>query len=174
MSGKIIDLVGRRFGRLTVSNFSHSVGTRYYYNCLCDCGNSKTIRYDALTDGRTKSCGCLQKELAKIRCVEVGKKQKHGHSVGHKLSPIYNSWMSMKRRCTYTKYVGWKRYGGRGIKVCDRWMKFENFLEDMKERPDGMTLDRIDSDGDYTPENCKWSTPKEQSNNRRNNRKGII
>ena len=83
------------------------------------------------------------------------------------------TWYSMIRRCTVESHFKYKRYGGRGIKVCDRWMKFDAFLADMGERPSGMSIDRINNDGDYEPSNCKWSTPKEQANNRSNNQKEI-
>ncbi len=97
----------------------------------------------------------------------------HGHSRRGKKSTEYVVWNSMKNRCYNPKVKSYPSYGGRGIKVCNRWMKFENFLADMGERPAGMTLDRKDNSGDYTPINCKWSTPKEQAANRRVKRNAV-
>jgi hypothetical protein len=93
----------------------------------------------------------------------------HGHCIDK--SPTYNTWCAMKQRCNYKKSISYKHYGGRGIKVCDRWNVFDNFLEDMGERPDGMTLDRIDNNSNYYKENCKWSTWGEQVKNRRERKK---
>jgi len=92
---------------------------------------------------------------------------KHGHKVNKKASPTYNSWRAMRARCQHSNASNYERYGGQGIKVCDRWQDFENFLSDMGERPEGKTLDRIDNNKGYEPGNCKWSTPKEQSQNRK-------
>lgn len=115
-----------------------------------------------LRKGTSRSCGCLQKEMASER-------RTHGHSRGKHWNgtPTYLSWRAMKVRCTYAKHQGWKNYGGRGIKVCDRWLNsFENFLADMKERPKGTTLDRYpDNNGNYEPGNCRWATPKQQRHN---------
>ncbi len=137
---------------------------RRFYRCRCDCGKITVVNKESLTRGISKSCGCLAVYSIQQRCTT------HGHTVGHTTSRSYRAWQNMKRRCLKTTYKDYPDYGGRGIKVCDRWLKFENFYADMSERPEGLTLDREDNDGDYTPENCKWATPKEQANNRRTNR----
>lgn len=94
-------------------------------------------------------------------------KIKHGHC-SNGISPTYKTYWSMKERCLNKNHIYYNRYGGRGISICSRWLKsFENFLEDMGERPEGTTIDRIDNDGSYCPDNCKWSTPKHQANNRK-------
>lgn len=156
------NLVGKRFGRLIVLEYA---GEKKW-KCQCDCGETTVADGDSLRSGNKRSCGCLQTEMYKrAKCV------KHGESN----SPTYIRWLSMKRRCYYPKNVGYPNYGGRGIKVCDRWLGehgFENFLVDMGEAPSReYSLDRIDVNGDYTPENCRWATWKEQSNNKRTNRK---
>lgn len=168
MPGKFVDLTGAVFGKLLVLERQKSPELKHAASrwlCKCECGNTLTVRADSLRRGQ-QSCGCYRSEETIEKVREVGRQNKtHGKT----LTSTYHSWMTMKARCSNPNSNRHSNYGGRGIKVCERWAKFENFLEDMGERPDGMSLDRINSDGDYEPGNCKWSTQKEQQNNRRNN-----
>ena len=165
--GKKLNLTNKKFGRLTAIENTGKRGSnnRFIWLCKCECGKYKEVNSKDLLRKHTKSCGCLNNE----KRTQTGKSTKtHGHTCDRKQTLTYNSWMSMKYRCLNPKQKGYEYWGGRGITICERWMKFENFLEDMGERPEGMTLDRIDNDGNYEHSNCKWSTLKEQNNNRRN------
>ena len=154
--------VGNKYGRWMVKEFSHHDKYRNdYWVCECECGEFKTVQGGHLRNGSSKSCGCLQKELA------AKKKFIHGLSY-HPLKPIYYTVLS---RCHNPNNKEYNNYGGRGIKVCKRWRNsIKNFIEDMGERPDSQSIERIDNDGDYSPDNCKWATQSEQCRNNRNTR----
>ena len=163
--GNFIEMSGMRFGSLVVIGFADkSPSGALRWNCKCDCGNESKAFGGGLRSGRIKSCGCSQVK----RMREMGKaKRKHGMSHSKEES----AWRHAHDRCSNKKNAQYKNYGGRGIKVCDRWASFEAFLSDMGAAPSPMhSLDRIDSNKNYDPGNCRWATWKDQQRNRRNNR----
>lgn len=151
--------IGQKYGRLTVvEQVGKAKNGTYVFRCVCDCGGEKDVHSSALRNNLTRSCGCLYKESRKT-CNSA-----HGMAG----TTTHNSWLGMKQRCYYEKHDYYPSYGGRGIRVSERWLNsFQNFFEDMGEKPEGYSLDRVDVDGDYTPENCVWSTQQEQSRNTR-------
>jgi hypothetical protein len=158
-------LLGQRFGRYTVIAFAGSVrakgyrGTRRTWLCRCDCGNERVVPTCNLRTGNSKSCGCYKRE----RTSELSKKYVHGNTRANV------AWYSMRSRCTKPKSAFYSYYGGRGIKVCDRWLNdFEQFYADMGDCPEGYSLERLDVNGDYSPENCKWIPIADQGLNKRN------
>lgn len=161
---KRIDLTSKRFGSWTVLSCVGLRKRRLYWLAQCECGTERSIDSRVLREGFSQSCGCQTSELVRQRHT------KHGHA-GCPPSPSYRTWQGMIDRCFNPANKRYKDYGARGIAVCERWRKFENFLTDMRIRPEGKTLDRIDPDYNYEPTNCRWATIKEQRNNRRSDKK---
>lgn len=160
MGKERIFIVGKRFGRLTVLSYSHSIGYTKYYLCKCDCGNEKTISKCSLTSGKSKSCGCLHREIVKST---LGRPRLPNGYV--RLGRIYNG---MKKRCYDERSNRYSRYGARGIGICSEWLSDKNAFRlwaiNNGYRP-GLSIDRINNDEDYCPENCRWIDPRDQLSN---------
>lgn len=156
---KFIDLTGQKFGRLLVLGRAKNSRTGITrFNCLCDCGKRSIVTGVQLRNGHTQSCGCLRKDLLIT------------HNATN--SRLYTLWWGIKSRCNNSKCRGYKDYGGRGIKICKEWLDFQNFHDwaHANGYNDTLTIDRIDVNGNYCPENCRWADMKFQGNHRRNNR----
>lgn len=168
LSGHCNDHAGKRFGSLTVIEpVGRSKNNTIKWRCVCDCGGEIVAYSSALTSKTHPTISCVSCKRKR----QAASKSIHGHT-SRRNAPAhgtgtYKSWRAMRQRCEYPGTNSYENYGGRGIRVCDRWREsFEAFLEDMGERPEGSSLDRIDSDKDYEPGNCRWATSKEQSENR--------
>jgi hypothetical protein len=163
---KLVDLSGKRFGRLlVVERAGSNIHGSAMWKVRCDCGTVKLINGGTLRLGDSNSCGCLNKDQKKAMCIE--RNSTHGMAK----TKTYKVWNGMLQRCGNPKSSGFHKYGARGIKVCEHWNLFENFYADMGDPPSPKhTLDRINPKGNYCPENCRWTTQKVQQNNRSNNR----
>lgn len=154
-----VDRSGQRFGRLTALERRPPKNGSVSWLCKCDCGKEVVVDSSNLKQGITRSCGCLR----------VDAHAKHGHASRSGQSPTWRTWAEMKARCGNKKAPYYARYGGRGIRVCERWMTYASFLADMGERPSiKHSIDRLDVNGNYEPGNCRWANSTEQSRNKRN------
>lgn len=167
-------LAGQRFDRLTVQALSGVHPKRgTLWQCRCECGGERVVDANRLLAGAVRSCGCLNDEvragrLSAYRSEHPTLTIKHCHGRRGKKTATYNIWMGMRERCNNPNGHAWKYYGGAGVRVCERWEDFKNFLADMGERPPGLSIDRYpDPYGDYEPGNCRWATAFEQRHNRR-------
>lgn len=163
---KPADVSGQKFNRLTaIEPTGGRVANKIMWRCMCDCGSIAVANVAQLRNGQRTSCGC-----AKLSGKQIRKKApEHGHCVNGMNTATYRVWTGMLTRCRNKNDNGFRHYGARGISVCARWNEFANFLADMGERPAGMSLDRIDNDGNYCKENCRWATDIEQHRNRSDN-----
>jgi len=156
-----VDLTNRKFGRLTAIAQQGCIlsgkNRRLLWLCLCECGARVSVRVGHLTSGNTQSCGCLRTDSKRALLLTHGKSH----------TKIYMAWVGMLGRCKNPSNESYVNYGGRGIKVCERWELFENFIADMGNRPDGCSIERKDNDGNYEPGNCVWASQVTQNRNQR-------
>lgn len=173
--GNFVDLTGKRFGRWTVIGRAEDRVTaksrEIMWNCVCECGKQKVVKGGSLKSGKSVSCGCYSAEVTSAMLVK--RHRDNQQEIVRTKERLHNTWTSMIQRCTNKNHKYYHYYGGRGITVCDEWKK--DYLEFRKWAiangwKEGLTLDRINNDFPYCPENCRFATKKEQANNRRNNR----
>lgn len=156
--GRFLDITGEHFGRLKVNHIAgRNKHNQILWHCTCECGKEAVVIGHLMRYGYTQSCGCLHREMASKINLSHGMAQK----------PIYRIWRSMMQRCYDKNSNAYGRYGGRGISVCESWQDFNSFYADMGDRPEGLSLERVDNDGDYSPENVVWADAKAQARNRR-------
>ncbi len=159
----LIDITGQRFGRLVAMSYERRGGLTMW-NVQCDCGKLSVVCSRSLRTGATRSCGCLNKEFARSR------NRSNGYGHPHKGLRIHKVWQTMHYRCKSPDNNSYDRYGGRGIKVCDRWNDYDSFLIDMGDPGKGFEIDRIDNSNGYCPENCRWVTRTQNNRNRTNSK----
>lgn len=158
-----LNLIGQKFERLlVVAEAGRDKHGSVLWDCICECGCTKTVLGSNLTGGKIHSCGCLRRELVSSR------RSRHRQSGKYLVTVEYQTWVRMIQRCTNPNDKRWPDYGGRGITVCDRWRQsFEDFFADMGKRPEGMSIDRINNERGYEADNCRWATRSQQAFNRR-------
>ncbi len=165
-------MIGRKFGRLTVLEEvpERAPDRRIRFKCQCDCGRTWVTAGSNLRRGYTRSCGCLSSDVTSEFNKETKSKLVEGVATRH--HPLFGTWVAMKQRCYNPKHTYYEYYGGKGVKVCERWVdSFANFVEDMGERPDGYTLDRVDGGEEYSPDNCRWADWNTQGLNKKSVKK---
>lgn len=168
--GAALDLTNVRFTRLVAIRLYETDHNKHrVWECRCDCGTTVYATVQNLKRGKVKSCGCLRRDI-NANPLAVS----HGHSRRGDISGTYSCWQSMRSRCNRPSHPNYSTFGGRGIKVCERWNEFENFLADMGERPENLQIARIDNDGNFEPGNCKWVTASEKGFNKLNTRKYTV